>query len=70
METIFPIFYTFGHFGFKSYYVVWKREKVSIEYKKKKSLNRTMQYGNQTLEKSKKQNKKSLNRTMQYGNFQ
>ena len=33
--------------GFKSYYVVWKLKYIITDKEKKKSLNRTMQYGNE-----------------------
>ena len=69
METIFLIFGTSHHFGFKSYYVVWKLSDDEEAFATEFCLNRTMQYGNMTKKKKSRNLKTSLNRTMQYGNY-
>ena len=53
---------------FKSYYVVWKLERLKILLRLKGCLNRTMQYGNDNTPNPNKINGFGLNRTMQYGN--
>ena len=47
METYAPSFKRIDVPSFKSYYVVWKRRDIVNKLCKRKSLNRTMQYGNQ-----------------------
>ena len=54
--------------GFKSYYVVWKPVEREEEEEQRKSLNRTMQYGNARIRITTHFPKLRLNRTMQYGN--
>ena len=54
--------------GFKSYYVVWKQKQASHDSRSVSSLNRTMQYGNKSVETSTQVGSEGLNRTMQYGN--
>ena len=53
---------------FKSYYVVWKPGVVKNALSGKKSLNRTMQYGNRDSVDVYGWAELCLNRTMQYGN--
>ena len=54
---------------FKSYYVVWKLRIEYIEPFLTRSLNRTMQYGNDIEAGKIVIFKQRLNRTMQYGNM-
>ena len=53
---------------FKSYYVVWKHEGICERKSHNSRLNRTMQYGNKSVETSTQVGSEGLNRTMQYGN--
>ena len=53
---------------FKSYYVVWKREKVSIEYKKKKMFKSYYVVWKHDMITDESIPNFCLNRTMQYGN--
>ena len=53
---------------FKSYYVVWKRFEKSNNNSDWHGLNRTMQYGNDTMSDEEIEADEGLNRTMQYGN--
>ena len=53
---------------FKSYYVVWKLQKIQLDIQTHQSLNRTMQYGNLQVFHYFFYYFWGLNRTMQYGN--
>ena len=68
METF--LYYSPRHYlsMFKSYYVVWKREKSWKDWAGSVRLNRTMQYGNGKSISGDDGRLESLNRTMQYGN--
>ena len=54
--------------GFKSYYVVWKPDIISLITTRRLCLNRTMQYGNEEHPEYRISAVGRLNRTMQYGN--
>ena len=68
METTGKYQYAYPNNLFKSYYVVWKQYKTTTMENKKRSLNRTMQYGNEYRISAVGRWLESLNRTMQYGN--
>ena len=54
--------------GFKSYYVVWKLLSSLRAFFVAFGLNRTMQYGNDSVSARRASDSWCLNRTMQYGN--